>query len=108
MLFAESGEDKVRIWDRQEIALGLAAAFGALTPDAAGTDRDEGLANLISAAAGVVVGRHEAGEALLLIRLQHLVPGGHDGKTGSEAENCGLAEFDSAEEKADQQDGRVG
>jgi hypothetical protein len=69
MLLTKCGKDKVRIWDGQKVALGLAAVFRALAPDAAGADGDEGLANLLPAAARVVIRGYEAGEALFLIRL---------------------------------------
>ena len=78
MLLTKCGKDKVRIRDGQKVALGLAAVLRALAPDAAGADGDEGLSNLVTAAARVVIRSYEAGEALLLIRLQYLVPGGDD------------------------------
>ncbi len=53
MLLAEGGEDEIRIRDGQEIALRLAAPLRTLAPDAARSDGDQRLANLIPAAARV-------------------------------------------------------
>ena len=63
VLFAEGGEDEVGVGDGEEVALGLGALVGALAPDAAGADGDQGLADLVAGAAGVGVGVDEGVDA---------------------------------------------
>ena len=48
VLLAECGEDEVGVGDGEEIALGLGTLVGALAPDAAGADGNEGLSNLVA------------------------------------------------------------
>src|SRR5450631_22365 len=110
MLLAERGKNEVGVWDGQKVALRLRSLSGAFTPNAAGTDRNQRLTNLVSAALGVIVGIDEACEALFLIRLQQFsaAPGtSHENYTCSD-ENHRLLEIDAAEEQARNENRHVG
>jgi hypothetical protein len=88
----------------------LRAFVGALAPDAAGADRDQGLANLIAGAAGIGVRVDEGVDAGLLVGLEVLAgfPGDASDEDESEQDDGDLFEADAAEEEAADQDGQVG
>ena len=102
VLFAEGGEDEVGVGDGEEVALGLGALVGALAPDAAGADGDQGLADLVAGALGVGVGVDEGVDAGLLVGLEALaaLPGDAAEQSEAEQDDAGLLEADAAEEEA--------
>ena len=67
MFFRESRKNKVRLGNGKESAVCL-RAFAA--PQAPRTDRDQGLCKLIPGPLRIRVRLQEAGQALLLVRLQ--------------------------------------
>ena len=96
--------------NRQKITLGLGALGRAFAPDAAGTDGNQRLADLVARPSWVVVGIDKAGQPCLLIGLQHLSAGPrahHQNRPGGD-QNQRLAQVDTAQEQARDQDGYVG
>ena len=96
--------------DGQKVALGLGSLGRALAPNPAGTDGDLRLQQLVAGSPGVVVGVDEAGQAGLLVGLEQLAAGPHSGHQCQPAcaQNQRLAEVDSTQEQACNQDGHVG
>src|SRR5580700_10775728 len=72
MFLGESCENEIRLRNWKESTVCL-RAFAA--PKAPGTHGDLGLLNLVPRALGIEFGVDEAGQALLLIRLQHVHAG---------------------------------
>ncbi len=110
MLLAEGGEDEVGVGDGEEVALGLCAAVGSLPPDTSGADGDEGLADLVTGAAGVRVGVEEGVDAGLLVGLEALTAlVDDDAEQGDRKQNdSNLLDADATEEESDDQDREVG
>src|SRR5690349_12557184 len=97
MLLSVCGENEVCVGDGNEGALRLAPFQRSFTGEAARSNCDERLLNLIAGASGVSLGLAEAGETLLLVRLQTPAPHGinHDRPQKQDAD--GVPELDSAQ-----------
>src|ERR1700733_1575720 len=109
MLFAEGGEDEVRVGDGKKVALGLSALGGAFPPNSTRADGDQGLADLIARALWIGIRVDEAGKARLLVGLEALSTGPgartqhqHDGD-----ENQSLLQADSSKEQPSNEDGSI-
>src|ERR1035437_4738191 len=110
MFLTQSGEDEVRMRDRQKVALCLGTLLRAFAPDTPRADRDQGLANLVSTALGVVVGVDEAGEAGFLIWFQYFAAVPHpdyQNDAGGGKNEC-LSNVDATQKETCNQDRRVG
>ncbi len=70
MLLGKSGKNKVRLRDRQKGQVGLRT--GSTAPESAGADRDQGLNNLVARTLAIGLRLHKAGQAVALIRLEHV------------------------------------
>jgi hypothetical protein len=110
VLLAEGREDEVGVGDGQEVTLGLGAAVGALTPDAARAHRDQRLSDLVARTFGVGVGVDEGVDARLLIRLQSLpaLPRDTSHQRKREQDQRNLLDANAAEEKPGNENREVG
>src|SRR5277367_4122105 len=108
MFLAERGKDKVRIGNRQEVALGLGTLGGSPAPDASVAHGDQRLFHLVAAAFGIGVGVQEAGEPLLLVRLEHFGPHRNHQDQAGDHQDDPLLPLQAAQEEPDNEYRDVG
>ena len=74
MFLGIGGKNKVRMRDRKELSLGLAALRCSLAENASRPHRDQRLYQLVTLVLGIGFRLHERGQAIALVRFQD-VPG---------------------------------
>ncbi len=85
-LLGHGGEDEVGVLLGQEVELALGAQAEAFPQQAARTERDLALQDVIAGAGGVLVGMQEGEDAVALVALHHehhVRRHGHEGRQGS-------------------------